>query len=114
MTTPNPNSLEARDIANHLHPYTDALVHQEIGPHVISRGDGIHVFDNDGKRYIEGLSGLWCASLGFSEDRLIKAAARQMQTLPFYHNFAHKAVEPAIELAELLIEAAPVPMSKVF
>ncbi|HHL22067.1 MAG TPA: aminotransferase class III-fold pyridoxal phosphate-dependent enzyme [Aliiroseovarius sp.] len=114
MTTPNPNSLEARDIANHLHPYTDALVHQEIGPHVISRGDGIHVFDNDGKRYIEGLSGLWCASLGFSEHRLIEAAACQMQTLPFYHNFAHKAVEPAIELAELLIEAAPVPMSKVF
>ena len=114
MTTPNPNSLEARDIATHLHPYTDALVHQEIGPHVISRGDGIHVFDNDGKRYIEGLSGLWCASLGFSEHRLVEAATRQMQTLPFYHNFAHKAVEPAIELAELLIENAPVPMSKVF
>ena len=108
------NSPHARDIANHLHPYTDLSRHDEVGPHIISGGEGIYVIDDEGKKYIEGLAGLWCASLGFSEKRLVEAANRQMEALPFYHNFAHKAVEPTIELAEFLIQHAPVPMSKVF
>ncbi len=99
---------------SHLQPFTDLVQHAESGPHVFTRGEGIYVFDDTGKRYIEGLSGLWCASLGFSEKRLVGAAQRQMELLPFYHNFAHKAVSPAIELAELLVERAPVPMSRVF
>ena len=111
---PEPNSPYARDIRGHLHPFTNAALHPETGPHIFTRGDGIHVFDEAGKRYIEGLAGLWCASLGFSEKRLADAAARQLGTLPFYHNFAHKAVLPAIELADYLIGRAPVPMSKVF
>ena len=109
-----PNSPYARDIGRHLHPFTNAALHQEAGPHIFVRGDGIHVIDEGGKRYIEGLSGLWCAALGFSEKRLADAARRQLETLPFYHNFAHKAVMPAIELADYLVSRAPVPMSKVF
>jgi len=112
--TKNPNSLHARDAAAHLHPYTNAEANSKDGPHIISRGEGIYVFDDDGKRHIEGLSGLWCASLGFSEKRLVAAATKQMEILPFYHNFAQKAVEPAIELADFLVKNAPVPMSKVF
>ncbi len=108
------NSPHARDIKYHLHPFTDLAKHQESGPHIFQRGQGIYVFDDEGKRYIEGLAGLWCASLGFSEQRLVKAAIKQLESLPVYHNFAHKAVEPAIDLAEILIERAPVPMSKVF
>lgn len=107
-------SAHARDIASHLHPYTNLAAHASNGPHIFQRGEGVYVFDDDGKRYIEGLAGLWCASLGFSEKRLVEAATKQMQTLPFYHNFAHKAVEPAIELANFLVKHAPVPMSKVF
>jgi len=108
------NSPHARDIASHLHPFTDLVAHAQNGPHLFERGEGIYVFDDQGKKYIEGLSGLWCASLGFSNERLVAAATRQFETLPFYHNFAHKAVAPAMELAEFLVERAPVPMSKVF
>ncbi len=110
----SPNSPHARDIASHLHPYTNLAAHADKGPHIFNRGEGIYVYDDDGKKYIEGLAGLWCAALGFSEQRLVDAAHKQMQALPFYHNFAHKAVEPAIELADFLIQHAPVPMSKVF
>lgn len=110
----NVNSPHARDIRSHLHPYTNADQHQAIGPHIFVRGEGIYVFDDAGKRYVEGLAGLWCASLGFSEKRLVAAATRQLDTLPFYHNFSHKAVEPAIELADYLVSRAPTPMSKVF
>ena len=108
------NSNQARDIAYYLHPYTNLAVHEKEGPLIITRGDGIYVFDDAGKRYIEGLGGLWCASLGFSEERLIEAAIRQMRKLPFYHTFGHKSSEVGIELAERLLGMAPVPMSKVF
>jgi 4-aminobutyrate--pyruvate transaminase len=112
--TVRPNSVQARDVAHVLHPYTNASLHEQIGPVVITRGEGIYVFDDQGTRYIEGLSGLFCASLGFSEERLVEAAIRQMRKLPFYHSFGHKTNEPSVELAERLIAMAPAPMSKVF
>ncbi len=68
------NSPHARDVKYHLHPFTNLAQHQESGPDIFKRGQGIYVFDDDGKRYIEGLAELWCALLGFREQRLIKAA----------------------------------------
>ena len=66
-----------KDIHYTLHPYTNLSVHEKEGPLVITRGEGIHVWDDQGNQYIEGLAGLWCVSLGFSEPRLGKAAAKQ-------------------------------------
>ena len=107
-------NLKQNDIDHYLHPYTNLSLHREVGPMVIERGEGVYVYDAEGKRYIEGLGGLFCASLGFSEHRLADAADRQMRKLPFYHAFGHKSSEPSIRLAEKLISMAPVPMSKVF
>ncbi|CAB3749686.1 aspartate aminotransferase family protein [Paraburkholderia humisilvae] len=107
-------NLKQNDINYHLHPYTNLSLHREVGPMVIDRGEGIYVYDTEGKRYIEALGGLFCASLGFSERRLADAADRQMRKLPFYHAFGHKSSEPSILLAQKLISLAPVPMSKVF
>lgn len=104
----------SRDIASTIHPYTNLALHKAEGPLVIAEGDGVFVQGEDGKRYLEGLAGLWCVSLGFSERRLADAAYRQMLRLPFYHTFAHKATDIGIELAEKLLSIAPVPMSKVF
>ena len=111
--TIRPNSAAARDIAVALHPYTDLVTHQEAGPMIISKGRGVHVWDEDGKEYIEAVAGLWCAALGFDNERLAKAAYDQMRTLPFYHSFTAKSHGPLIELSEMLIARAPVPMSKV-
>ncbi len=108
------NSAANRDIAYHLHPFTNARKHEAEGPLIMSQGKGIYVYDDQGKEYIEGLAGLWCTSLGFSEERLVKAATEQMSRLPYYHAFAHKVASPSIDLAEKLIGLAPVPMSKVF
>lgn len=108
------NSAASRDIAYHLHPYTNAKAHEGVGPLVISGGKGVTVTDETGKSYIEGVAGLWCTSLGFDEPRLVDAAIAQMRKLPFYHAFAHKSHEPAIDLAEKLVALAPVPMSKAF
>lgn len=109
-----PNSLAGRDIASYLHPYTNLKAHQDTGPLIITRGDGIHVYDEDDNEYIEGLAGLWCTSLGFSNERLIEAATKAMEQLPFYHGFTHKSHPAGIELAEKLLSVTPFPMSKVF
>ncbi|MBM3545388.1 MAG: aspartate aminotransferase family protein [Alphaproteobacteria bacterium] len=108
------NSAAARDIAYHIHPYTNLKVHETNGPMIITSGNGVRVKDEAGNEYIEAMAGLWCASLGFSEKRLADAAYKQLTTLPYYHAFAHKSHDPAIDLAERLIQMAPVPMSKVF
>ena len=97
-----------------LHPYTNLRLHQEIEPFVITHGEGIYVWDDQGNKLIEGMSGLWCASLGFSEPRLVEAATKQMQRLPYSHLFSHRSTEPAIELSERLIEIAPNAMARAF
>ena len=112
--TLQPNSPAARDVAYLLHPYTNFKAHEAKGPMIIDRGEGVYVYDDAGNRYLEAMAGLWSASLGFSEPRLVEAATKQMQKLPYYHQFAHKSHEPGIDLAEKLIGLAPVPMSKVF
>jgi len=107
------NSAAARDIAYHVHGYTNLKTHLENGPQIYERGSGVRVYDDNGKGYIEGLAGLWCASLGFNEERLIEAAVREMKRLPYYHGFAGKTSDVTIDLAERLVKMAPVPMSKV-
>jgi 4-aminobutyrate--pyruvate transaminase len=106
--------LDSIDVKTQVHPYTNLALHETAGPMVITKGEGVFVYDDQGNRYLEGLAGLFCASLGFSNTRLADAADRQMRQLPFYHSFGHKANEPAILLAEKLLAMAPVPMSKVF
>jgi 4-aminobutyrate---pyruvate transaminase len=113
MSTAN-SSYKQQDIEHYVHPYTNLAEHLEKGPKILSHGKGIYVYDEDGKEYIEGLSGLWCTSLGFGEEELVEAATTQLRKLPYYHTFAHKATNPSIELAGKLKEIAPVPVSKVF
>ena len=108
-----PNSAAARDIAHTLHPYTDLVAHQEAGPMVITRGKGVRVWDDEGREYIESVAGLWCASLGFDNERLAKAAYDQMRTLPFYHSFTAKSHTPLIELSEMLAARAPLDRAKI-
>jgi 4-aminobutyrate--pyruvate transaminase len=112
--TKTDRELASRDVATTIHPYTNLSLHETQGPMVITEGDGVFVRDQNGKSYLEGLAGLWCASLGFSEKRLADAAYRQMLKLPYYHTFFHKAHDVGIELAEELLRIAPVSMSKVF
>src|SRR5262245_12915885 len=103
-----------RDVAHHLHPYTQLRQFEREGPLVIVRGDGVHVIDEHGKRYIDGMAGLWCASLGFSESRLADAAARQMKTLPYYHTFSGKVPGPVTDLVEQLTTRwSPMPGARV-
>lgn len=103
-----------RDIAAHLHSFTNLAMHAETGPFIVTGGDGVFVEDDRGNRYLEGVSGLWCASLGFSNARLAKAGSDALYKMPYYHTFNGRSNPAAIALAEKLLSIAPVPMSKVF
>ncbi|MEQ9608615.1 MAG: aspartate aminotransferase family protein [Kiloniellaceae bacterium] len=109
-----PNSAASRDIAYHLHPYTNARKNEEEGSLILDRGDGVYVIDEDGNRYLEAMAGLWCAGLGFSEKRLVDAATKQMSKLPYYHSFAQKTATPVVDLAEKLVQITPAHLTKVF
>lgn len=97
------------DIAHHLHPYTQLRTLEQDGPLVIVQGDGVHVVDERGQRYLEGMAGLWCASLGFSDRRLADAATAQLHTLPYYHAFSGKVPGPVTDLVARLVQWAPTP-----
>ncbi len=108
------NSAGARAVANIVHGYSNLLALEKTPPLVVSRGAGVRIIDEDGKDYIEGAAGMWCASFGFSDQELADAAIEQFRKLPYYHSLIDKTTEPMIELAERLTAMAPVPMSKVF
>ena len=104
----HPNSYEARDTASIVHPLTNLKAHLGKGPLVIKEGDGIWVTDIHGKTYIEGMSGLWCLSLGYGQERLVRAATEQMRQLPYYNLTNHTREQPEIERGEKLLDIAPV------
>ena len=98
------NSPASRDIAYVLHGYTNHEAHKEQGPHILQGGKGIYVYDDTGKEFIEGMAGLWCTSLGYGEERLVEVATEQLRKLAYTHLFAGKSHDPAINLAEKLVE----------
>ena len=108
------SNLAVRDVETLIHPYTNLDAHRSAGPLVLERGDGVHVYDTEGRPYIEGMAGLWCTALGYSNGELVEAAREQMAKLPFTHLFSGRSHDPAIELAEVLKELMPVPTSKIF
>ena len=110
----DPSENAAADIAAHFHSFTNLATHPEVGPLVITKGDGVFVEDDRGNRYLEAVSALWCASLGFSNERLAKAGSEALRGLPYYHTFTGRSNPAVIALANKLLSIAPVPMSKVF
>jgi 4-aminobutyrate--pyruvate transaminase len=102
-----PIDLRQLDIDHLVHPYTNLKTIRETGPFIIERGEGVYVYDDTGKRYIEGMAGLWSTSLGFSEKRLVDAAARQLAKLPYSQTFGGRSHEPGVLLADKLTKIAP-------
>jgi 4-aminobutyrate---pyruvate transaminase len=104
MDTVLPNSTAHNDILYHIHSQTNPLAHEHDGPFIATRGEGAHVFDGEGRRYVDAMAGLWCASLGFSNTRLIEAATKQYEKMGFYHTFFHRTNPAVADLAEKLVQ----------
>ncbi|MGL6110787.1 MAG: aminotransferase class III-fold pyridoxal phosphate-dependent enzyme, partial [Rubrivivax sp.] len=105
---------QAADAAHFLHPFTDFKALTAKGSRIITRADNIYLWDSDGNKILDAMSGLWCVNVGFGQRALIDAATKQMSELPFYNAFFQTATPPAIELAELLAQVSPPQFQHVF
>jgi len=108
------SNAQTRDMQALLHPFAPLKLLDQNGPLIIERGQGVFVYDSQGKDYIEAMSGLWSTALGWGENELADTAAEQMRKLSYGHVFAGKSHEPAAALAEKLKEISPFPVGKVF
>ena len=113
-TTANTHRLQQLDQAHHLHPFTDLQDYSKKGGRIVSRAEHIYIYDSDGHKMLDGMSGLWCCNLGYSQPSIVEAVTRQLGELPFYNNFFQCAHPPSIELSRTLAEIAPEHMNHVF
>jgi 4-aminobutyrate--pyruvate transaminase len=107
------SNMAVRDIETVIHPYTNLARHRDVGPLILNEAKGVYVYDDKGRKYIEGLAGLWCTALGYGNEELVEAAANAMRKLSYTTIFSGKSHDGAIELSEKLKELAPCPASKV-
>ena len=102
------------DRQHYLHPFTD---HKALGAarsRIITRADGVYIYDADGRRILDGMSGLWCVNAGYGRAELVDAAAGQLAELPYYNSFFQCASPPPIELARRLTAVTQPQFNRVF
>jgi putrescine aminotransferase len=113
-STRSKSDWQALDAAHFLHPFSDSRQIAARGTRIITRAEGVYLFDADGNRILDGMSGLWCVALGYGRRELADAAFRQMNELPYYNSFFQCTTTPAIELAAKLAELTPPQFNHVF
>lgn len=92
------------DRRHHLHPFTDPKDFADRPVRVITRGEGCHLVDSEGRRLLDGMAGLWCVDVGYGRKELIDAAARQLEALPYYNTFFQSTTPPTVELDPALAQ----------
>ena len=102
------------DRDHYLHPFTDHKDLHERRARIITRAEGCYIYDADGNRILDGMSGLWCVNAGYGREELVEAAAAQMRELPYYNSFFQCAHPPSIELAAKLTELSQPQLNHVF
>ncbi|MFG1330985.1 aspartate aminotransferase family protein [Xanthobacter autotrophicus] len=104
----------ALDAAHHLHPFSDTKALNAEGVRVITRAEGVYVFDSEGNRILDGMSGLWCSQVGHGRRAIVDAIASQLHQLDYYNTFFKTTHPGAAELAAAISEVAPAHMNHVF
>lgn len=108
------NAIQQMDSAHYLHPFTDFQDLASKGARVMVRGDGVYLWDSQGKKIVDGMSGLWCVNVGYGRTSISQAVYRQMETLPFYNSFFGTTNVPAAQLAAKLAQISPPQFQHVF
>lgn len=114
MIHPHLDQLRAMDAAHHLHPFSDNAALRDKGTRILTRGEGVYVWDQDGNRLLDAFAGLWCVNIGYGRRELGDVAKRQMDQLAYYNSFFGCTTEPAVRLSAKLAELAPGDLNHVF
>lgn len=107
-------NYQAQDAAHHIHPFTDTAHLNQKGARVITRAEGVYIYDSKGNRILDGMAGLWCVGVGYGREEIVQAVSAQMRQLPYYNTFFQTTHPPVIELAARLTSLAPEHMNHVF
>ena len=111
---PNQAALDAIDRAHLIHPVSPWRVHEERGPTVLASGRGAWLTDANGRELLDAFAGLWCVNVGYGQESVVQAAAEQMRRLPYATGYFHFSSEPAIRLAEKLVQITPASLTRVY
>ncbi|WP_010321752.1 aspartate aminotransferase family protein [Marinobacterium stanieri] len=106
--------IQATDAAHHLHPFTNTGALNAKGARVISKGEGVWLWDTEGNKILDGMAGLWCVNMGYGRQELVDAAAQQMQQLPYYNTFFQTTHAPATALAQEIASVTPGDLNRIF
>ena len=106
--------LQELDAEHYLHPFTDHKDLHKKKSRIITRADGVYIYDSDGNKILDGMSGLWCVNAGYGRTEIVEAATRQLRELPYYNSFFQCAHPPSIELATILSELSQPQLQHVF
>ncbi len=106
--------VQQQDAGYHLHPFTNTGRLNEKGARVITRGEGVYIWDEDGNKILDGMAGLWCVNLGYGREDLARVAYDQMVTLPYYNTFFQTTHTPAAKLAEAIASVTPGDLNHIF
>lgn len=111
---PDTSHWQELDRRHHLQPFTDYKELHEKGSRVITRAEGVYLWDSDDNRILDGMAGLWCVNVGYGRKELADVAHQQLLELPYYNNFFQTSHPPVIELSHLLSEVTPPHLNRVF
>lgn len=111
MQTPALTELDSRYL---IHPVSNFRDHQNKGVKILQSGDGVWLTAADGEKYLDAFAGLWCVNVGYGQQRVIDAAVKQMNTLPYATGYFGFGSEPAIVLAEKLVSITPASLQHVY
>ena len=114
MASYNTQQLQDIDGQHHIHPFTDHKALMEKGTRIITRADGVYLWDSEGNKILDGMAGLWCVNVGYGRQELVDAATDQLQELPYYNNFFQTTHPPAIKLSKALVDISPSQFNHVF
>ena len=106
--------LWAKDRAHVIHPFSDLASLKEDGCMIMAEGEGVHVYDSDGNRYIDGIGGLWCVNIGYGREEMIQAISDQIRRIPFFSAFVNLTNPPAAEFAYELAQRTPGDLNHMF
>ena len=105
---------QAMSREHHLAPFSDYKQLAENGPRIITKAEGVYLWDSEGHKILDGMAGLWCVAVGYGREELVEAASRQMRELAFSSTFFQTATPAALELAKAIAAIAPPGMNHVF
>lgn len=110
----NTSDIQKIDSAHYMHPFTDHKSLAAKGARIITKAEGVYIWDSEGNKIFDAMSGLWCVNVGYGRKELVDAAAKQMLELPYYNSFFQTTNVPAVKLAEKIIKLAGDNYSHVF